>query len=228
MLNALLDFISPRACHLCGKRLAVSEKNICAVCNWHLPRTGYAETAYDNPMARLFWGRFKVERAAAWIFYQSHGEPSKLIYKLKYHGRREIGEWLGRNAAEEFKDNGFFDDIDCIVPVPITWQRRFKRGYNQSEVIAHGISEVTGLPVLSNCVKRKGKSESQTHLSPDERMQNVLGAFNLCCPEKIKGRHILLVDDVVTTGATICSCAETLSEAGDVRISVLTIGCAKS
>ena len=227
MLTALLDFISPRACRICGKRLSTAEQEICTVCNRHLPRTRYAETPYDNDMARRFWGRFHAERAAALFFYETHNSPSKLIYDLKYHGKEELGEWLGRVTAEEFAANGFFEGIDMIVPVPITWRRKWHRGYNQSLAIARGVEELTGLPVSAKALERTHFNRSQTQLSVSERMENVAGAFRLWRKDGIVGRHILLVDDIVTTGATASECGKLLEKGGAEKISVLSIGCTK-
>ncbi len=227
MLTALLDFISPRACRICGKRLSTAEQEICTVCNRHLPRTRYAETPYDNDMARRFWGHFHTERAAALFFYETHNSPSKLIYDLKYHGKEELGEWLGRVTAEEFAANGFFEGIDMIVPVPITWRRKWHRGYNQSLAIARGVAEVTGLPVSAKALERTHFNRSQTQLSVSERMENVAGAFHLWRKDGIVGRHILLVDDIVTTGATASECGKLLEKGGAEKISVLSIGCTK-
>ena len=227
MLTALLDFISPRACRICGKRLSTAEQEICTVCNRHLPRTRYAETPYDNDMARRFWGHFHTERAAALFFYETHNSPSKLIYDLKYNGKEELGEWLGRVTAEEFAANGFFEGIDMIVPVPITWRRKWHRGYNQSLAIARGVAEVTGLPVSAKALERTHFNRSQTQLSVSERMENVAGAFRLWRKDGIVGRHILLVDDIVTTGATASECGKLLEKGGAEKISVLSIGCTK-
>ncbi len=227
MLTALLDFISPRACRICGKRLSKAEEEICTVCNRHLPRTVYASVPYDNNMAKRFWGRFNIERAAALFFYESHNSPSRLIHELKYHGKEELGVWLGRITAEEFSSHGFFDGIEMIVPVPITWRRRWKRGYNQSDAIARGVSEVTGIPVNTKALKRTDFSKSQTQLSASERMGNVENAFCIRKGKGIEGKHILLIDDIVTTGATVSECGKQLEKAGAEKISVLSIGCTK-
>ncbi len=227
MLTALLDFISPRACRICGKRLSTAEEEICTVCNRHLPRTGYATAPYDNNMAKRFWGRINIERAAALFFYESHNSPSRLIHDLKYHGKEDVGIWLGRVTAEEFGAEGFFDGIDMIVPVPITWRRRWHRGYNQSTAIARGVAQVTGLPVNDKALKRTHFSLSQTQLSVSERMSNVDDSFRIRSGKGIAGKHILIVDDIVTTGATVSACGKELEKAGAEKISVMSIGCTK-
>lgn len=227
MLTALLDFISPRACRICGKRLSTIEEEICTVCNRHLPRTGYAAMPYENNMAKRFWGRINIERAAALFFYESHNSPSRLIHDLKYHGKEDVGVWLGRITAEEFAAEGFFEGIDMIVPVPITWRRRWKRGYNQSTAIARGVAEVTGLPVNAKALKRTHFSTSQTQLSTTERMTNVENSFRIRNDKDLEGKHILIIDDIVTTGATASACDKELEKAGAEKISVMSIGCTK-
>lgn len=226
-LEALIDFLSPRACYMCGRRLTLSEKQICAVCNWQLPRTDFADSPYDNRMSRLFWGRFDMQKASAFFTYESGSDAANLIYRLKYNNVSVLGEWLGEQMAMELQEKGFFDDIDAIVPVPLTFTRRLRRGYNQSEVISEGIRNVTRLPILKNVLKRTRFDGSQTHLGAQERRENVNGVFQLVKPDKVAGKHILLVDDVVTTGATTGACGEELAKAGDVKISVVAIGCAK-
>ena len=227
LFRSILDVLSPRACAICGCRLAVSEDEICGVCNWHLPRTGFARDAYDNELARIFWGRFPIEKAHAFIFFQPHNDPSPLIYDLKYHGSSNIGLWLGHTLAVEARDEHFFDGIDILVPVPITWRRRMNRGYNQSDCICAGIRQVTGLPVATKALKRIRFVQSQTGLKHSERSENVEKAFRLERPDDIAGKHVLLVDDIITTGATINACAQELLKAPGVTVSVLSVGYTK-
>ena len=224
MLRRILDFIAPRQCNICGKRLAYNEELICAACNMHLPRTMFSANAYDNPMAQLFWGQLPIERAAAWFYFEPHSEVSRMIYKLKYGDRPDYGCLMGQYLAEDFQNDGFFDGIDAIVPIPISRKRKRGRGYNQCEYIAKGIAEVTSLPVRKDIVKRKSFRESQTHMNWWERHENVEDAFTLKDPEWVKGKHLLIVDDVLTTGATILSCARELCREGNVKISIATIG----
>lgn len=224
----LFDLISPRPCAICGQRLSPTESVICAVCHLHLPLTNLVSSPYDNPMARLFWGLFPVERAAAWFYYEPKSEVDEMIYDLKYRGHADIGEDLGYLVARRFDACGFFDGIDAIVPIPLTWQRRWRRGYNQSEEIAKGISRLTGLPIYNKVVKRVSFSGSQTKKSVWERQKNVEHAFQLTDGEKIAGKHLLVIDDIVTTGATVKACATELCKAPGVRISVLSLGFTKA
>ena len=226
--SRLVDLIAPRACVVCGGRLGIHEFFLCGSCNLQLPRTNYADNPYENDMARLFWGQLPVERCAALFFYQGGSGPSQILYELKYKNHPEIGEFFGRMIAEEWNDTGFFEGIDLIVPVPLAKERQRQRGYNQSLHIARGIGSVTRLPIVTNAVSREQFVESQTQKYRWQRNENVEGCFRLNDGSALKGRHVLLVDDVVTTGATICSCGREMLKAGDVRFSILTIGFAKS
>lgn len=224
----LLDLIAPRLCVVCGQRLSVTEEVICSKCNFHLPRTGFHHNAYENEMARLFWAQIPIERATAFFYYESHAETANIIYELKYKNRPEIGTIIGRMFAKEIQPSGFFDGIDGIVPVPLAKKRLRQRGYNQSEEIAQGISEITGLPVIKNAVRRTVFEGSQTNKGRWERNKNVEHVFELTDSQVVSNKHLLIVDDVATTGATCIACAKALCQAGNVRISVLSLGFAKS
>ena len=224
----LLDLISPRTCANCGRRLSANEQVLCPICHMHLPLTDYHLNATDNPMARLFWGHFPVERAAALFFYEAQSEATRMIYDMKYHGQSDIAEQMGWMTARLFEKADFFHAVDAIVPLPLTRKRQWQRGYNQSREIARGISRLTGLPVYNDVVHRIAFSESQTAKSTWQRRQDVENVFKLTHADKIRGKHLLLVDDVVTTGATVTACAKALCQAGNVRISVLALGFSKS
>lgn len=223
----LLDLVAPRTCVVCGNRLAIEEEILCVSCNLRLPRTGFSYDAYENEMAKVFWGRIPVERCAPFMYYQAKADSANLIYMLKYNDRPDIGEYLGKMIAEEFKKDYFFEDIDLIVPIPLERKRQRQRGYNQSLMIAKGVSEVTGLSIETGIIERKIYESSQTEKNRWMRNDNVKDVFQLLQPEKVQGKHILLIDDVVTTGATISSCGQELAKAGNVKISVLSIGFAK-
>lgn len=224
----MLDLISPRTCVVCGCRLSVSEEVICSKCNLHLPRTGFQQDPYENIMAKMFWGQIPIERAAALFYYEPHAETANILYELKYKNHPEIGEVMGRMVARELQMSNFFEDIDGIIPVPLAKKRERQRGYNQSHELAKGISEITGLPIYNKVVKRTVFEGSQTSLGRWERNENVEQVFELRDAPTIQGKHLLIVDDVVTTGATIIACAKELCKAGDIRISVLSLGLAKN
>ena len=223
----LLDLIAPRLCVVCGRRLSPSEKVICASCNLHLPRTGFQQNAYDNVMARLFWGIVPVERVAALFYYEGGSKTANILYDLKYHDHPEIGQVMGRMMACEFSEAGFFEGIDLIIPIPLARNRQHHRGYNQSRCLAEGISQVTNLPVNDKMVSRRKFKKSQTQMGRRERQENVDHVFELKDTTALQDKHVLLVDDVVTTGATMTACARELQKAGNVKISLLSLGFVK-
>ncbi|KGI61292.1 ComF family protein [Prevotella sp. S7 MS 2] len=223
--KALLDVIAPRCCAVCGRRLSVDEQVMCGRCNLHLPRTGFELQPYDNEMAKMFWGLIPVERCVAFFYYTSHAPESRLIYDLKYHHHPEIGYQLGHMLARDCMQAGFFEGIDMIIPIPLYKKRERQRGYNQSVEIARGVAEATGLPLKKDVVERITFGGSQTLRDRWQRTENVEDAFRLK-DTSITGHHILLIDDIVTTGATICSCAQELLRAGNVKFSVLCLGLA--
>ncbi len=223
-----INLIAPKQCAICGCRLAVGEDVVCSACNIALPRTNYSVNPYDNDMAKLFWGRIPVERAAALFFYRTHSDPSRIIYSLKYDDHPEIGELMGRLAATEFRRNKFFDTVDAIVPVPLARKRQLKRGYNQSMEIARGVNGITGIPVMNDVVRRKSFTASQTHMNRWQRNENVQDVFMLKKGKDLTGKHVLIIDDVVTTGATVVSCASELLKCGAAKFSVMSLGFTKT
>ena len=226
--HRLLDLISPRLCVVCGQRLTVSEEIICSKCNLHLPRTGFQKDPYENEMAKLFWHQIPIERATALFYYEAHSETANILYELKYKNHPEIGEVMGRLMARELQTSGFFDGIDGIVPIPLARKRQRQRGYNQSLEIARGVSEITGLPIYNKVARRNAFEGSQTSKGRWERNENVEGVFEVKDISAIQGKHLLIIDDVVTTGATVIACAKELCKGGNVKVSVISLGFAKS
>lgn len=215
-------------CVVCGSRLAVTEETLCSKCYLHLPRTDFRNNLYENVMAKLFWGRIAIEKADALFFYEPHAETAHILYELKYKNHPEIGVVMGRMMAKELMRSGLYEGIDAIVPVPLAKKRERERGYNQSLELAKGVSEVTGLPIADKVVVRTKFVGSQTQRGRWERNENVENVFELVDGDSINGKHLLLIDDVVTTGSTIIACAQELQKASNVRISVLALGFAKS
>lgn len=220
--NPLLGILFPRYCAACGKRLYDDEQAICPSCLQKLPRTMY-HTWDDNPMVKEFWGKFPTGKATAWFFY-THGSPyAHMIHLFKYHGRKRLAFMLGNLMASEIKSSGFFEGIDGLIPVPLHKDKEKQRGYNQSEWICRGISAATGLEVICHAVERTRPTLTQTKKSARERFDNMKGVFMAKDMDSLKGKHILLVDDVMTTSATLTACADTLREVEGIRFSILTL-----
>jgi len=219
------DFISllfPRLCYGCGTHLLRNEYLICTECFVVIPRTGY-HTVEDNPVAQLFWGRCKIEKAAAFSYYNKGSRIRKLIHNLKYKGIKEIGYELGRIYGLSLTTSGFTNDIDLIIPVPLHPSKKRIRGFNQSETISMGIADSTQLPVDIKSLTRKIVSATQTKRSRYERWTNVDGIFQVDDNMAIAGKHVLLVDDVITTGSTIESCTNELLKIEGVKVSVVAL-----
>lgn len=221
---SLLRLIAPKPCVVCGAALGAGENIICTTCTSHLPRTYQWNSPYDNLMARMLWGRMAVEKAAALFYFEPQSEVSHIVYSFKYRNHPENAEHMGRLAAKELSASGFFDGIDALVPVPLARNRQRSRGYNQSHEIAKGINGITGIPIIKDAVTRRTFTESQTHKSRWERLENVEHVFELRRPERLRGKHVLVIDDVVTTGSTVAACSQEIIKSGDVKISVFALG----
>lgn len=218
----LLRLFFPKCCIVCGDVLYNGEEVLCTHCNLSLPRTGY-HLIENNPVEQLLAGRFPMVRATSYFFYNHGGSYTKIVHALKYGGRSDIGVSMGRIMANELSASHFFSDIDLIVPIPLHPKRQRERGYNQSESLAKGLSAITGIPVSINCVRRRVYTKTQTKKSFLDRIDSMKEAFELSGKEEIGGKHILVVDDVLTTGSTLTACIDAMLAAGDVRFSVLTL-----
>ena len=223
------DFFLPRRCVACNSRLHDGETIVCSRCLLYESMSGIFADHSDNVMVRSILGCGDVVRANALFEFHPHSNIAQLIYRMKYDGRSSIAVFMGRHAAKVLKPSGFFDGVDVIVPVPITRMRRFQRGFNQSELFARGLSEVTSIPVDTTSLIRRRFARSQTRLSGEQRQENVASAFSLVASTALEGRHVLVVDDIFTTGATLGACLREISQnTKDVRLSILTLGLTKS
>jgi len=211
LLTDLKELLLPRTCPVCGKLLMEGEDIICAFCAIGLPRYNILHTD-DNILLRMVWNTVNVQRAITLLSYNQQSPYHKLIIEFKFHGKSDLAVKLGRWAAVEAAKHDFWAQADALVPVPLTRWRRWQRGYNQAERLARGMSEVTGLPVLNLLWRTKNRT-SQTHLSGDERRKNAEGIYHAEIPDEWRGKCLVLVDDVMTTGATLSSCALALQNA---------------
>ena len=229
ILNWITDFFRlffPRTCVVCGGALGEKENYVCVGCHARLPRTHY-HLEEDNEVARLFWGKVPLIHAASYFYYSKGSDYCRILYRLKYHHCKEIGEVMGRCMAVEMQTSAFFSGIDLIVPVPLHKKKERLRGYNQCEWIAKGVSAITGIPVNPSGLVRTVCNPTQTKKNVYERWNNVQHIFSVSCPEELAGKNILLIDDVLTTGATLHACASVLKELEGVEVSILTLAVAE-
>lgn len=219
------DFISllfPRICYGCGSQLLRNERTICTECYVLIPRTGFHLTP-GNPVEQLFWGRCRLTGAAALSYYTKDSRIRRLIHNLKYRGIREIGPELGRIYGNSLKDSSFLEGIDVIIPVPLHPSKQRQRGFNQSDLIAEGLSKATGIPVDKGILERSTGTKTQTRKSRYDRWTNVCDIFRVKDHVHLEGRHVLLVDDVITTGSTVEACACELLLTENVRVSAVAL-----
>ena len=224
LLNDILNIFFPRCCAGCSGLLTDSELYICTECLYLLPRTNYWREK-DNLVAKIFWGRVYIENAASYLHFVKGSRLQQIIHHLKYKNQKQIGEYLGRIYAQELI-NTDFTNIDAIVPVPLHPKKLKKRGYNQSEHIAIGMSSVMKKEVITNSLIRLSQNKSQTLKSRFERWENVQDVFEIINPELIANKHVLLVDDVLTTGSTLESCINALLKIDGIKVSIFTISVA--
>jgi ComF family protein len=187
-----------------------------------MPRTNYHKQR-EHIVEQLLREQIPLVRATSFFFYQKGSRFCEILYRLKYKGDKKLGEVMGRYIANELLSSGFFEDIDMLVPIPLHPTKLKHRGYNQSERIAEGMSRITGIPVITSCSERTKNTDTQTRKSLVGRWENVKGIFSLHNPQFFSGKHILIVDDVLTTGATIVAYASIFQEISNIRMSVCTM-----
>lgn len=224
-IDVLIGLFYPSVCAACGNTLFKWEHLVCTRCRSFLPKTGYEQNE-DNPLARLFYGKVRLKAVTACYFFSKAGKVQHLIHELKYKGNADAGIFLGQELGKSIKEASLFQDIDYLIPVPLHPKKERKRGYNQSTVIARGIAEVTGIPIGDKFLLRSVNTATQTHKTKEERWQNVKDIFELHHPELLEGKYVLLIDDVLTTGATLEACALKLSAVSGIIISCATAACA--
>jgi ComF family protein len=223
MVKELIHLFFPRICPGCSDALLRNEKLICHTCFVQLPQTAFHNHPFDNPINRLFWGRIPIYASSAFLYFRKSGVVQELLHALKYGNQPEIGTFLGAEYGKTLFNSSPFCSSDIILPIPLHGKRQQQRGYNQSAFFADGLSSNLKIESNNNILHRNDFKSSQTKKNRFERWQNVSTVFEVSKPEKIFNKHVLLVDDVITTGATIEACARQLFLNGATRVSVLCI-----
>jgi ComF family protein len=221
----ITDFISllyPRLCFACGNSLFRHEQVLCTHCLFELPKTNFHNLS-ENPLDKVFWGRVPVQRTAALYYFIKGGKVQHLVHQLKYKGQKEVGIYTGKLLGNELKTEPEFLTINKVIPVPLHPHKQKKRGYNQSEQFAIGLSESMGIELDIKSFVRTIATETQTRKSRFARFENVKEIFQVTVQKELENKHLLLVDDVITTGSTIESCANILLQVPGVRISIASI-----
>ena len=224
MLSKLFLLFFPRLCAVCGKSLIEAEKLLCIGCMADLPKSEYWLRS-NHVITDLFRDLLdvKIEHASSFLYYTKESPYHSLLQRLKYKGETRIGIEIGKWFGAELKRAPLYQTIEAVIPVPLHPKKERKRGYNQSQLFAEGITSVTGWSLETDLLLRTRHTATQTQLNRVERQQNVAGAFSLNQKEQIAGKHILLVDDVLTTGATLQACVKELLMANGCRVSIAAI-----
>jgi ComF family protein len=221
----LLDFISliyPHNCLACGDLLQRKEVQICTLCRYKLPKTGFHHEK-ENPVSKIFWGRVNLFSAASYLFFHKGGTVQSLLHHLKYKGNKEIGKELGQMYGTELKASEFFNTVDLILPVPLHPSKKIKRGYNQSEIICEGLSKGMNVEWRPDVLVREVATETQTRKNRFMRWKNVESIFKVKDEKAIAGKHILLADDIITTGSTIEASTNSLLQTEGTKVSVVSL-----
>lgn len=223
--NYLKDFshlLFPQQCLSCAAEINKHTDILCYKCSLHLPLTNFTDLK-DNPVEKTFIGRINVAQATSVFYFTKESLLQHLLIQLKYKNNQEVGLFLGKKLGSELSKNFRFTNIDCMIPLPLSKEKLNFRGYNQATVICKGIQEKWNIPINENAVIRKINTQSQTKENRVNRWQNMKDVFFVPEPAALKGKHILLVDDVITTGATLEACGQAILEAGAASISIATV-----
>lgn len=225
--QSLLHLFFPYHCCGCGTDLLTEDILFCFWCQSSTPYTGF-EYHSPNPIEKIFFGRARIEAASAHLYFTRGSAIQHSVHLLKYKNRKDIGIYFGRNMGMALQKSQHFRHCDLIIPLPLFAGREKKRGYNQSALIAMGIAGQLNIPVCNDVISRIKKTDTQTRKSRIERWKNMESSFRILHPDRIAGKHILLVDDVITTGASLEACAEALLGVPGVRVSIACLAHAVS
>lgn len=222
IVNSTLHLFYPHVCTGCGSDLLEADNLLCLKCLHNLPHTGFA-TLPNNPVEKYFWGRIPLTAAFSQFYFSKEFLIQHLIHQLKYKGDTEIGFYLGEMMGRTLLNSSRFSSIDALIPLPLYADKEHKRGYNQAAIICNGMSAVMNVPVLNGAVIRQQATETQTRKHRTERWENVKQSFEVAKGHELAGKHLLLVDDVVTTGATLEACGHVILGIERVKLSIATL-----
>lgn len=223
-LNHLINLFYPQVCPACGNLLTYNEETVCISCRYLLPKTLYEKNP-DNPLSQYFLGQVDFHAVTAEFFFSKTGKVQQLLHQLKYQGNKDAGFFLGQQIGESIKNTELFQNIDYLVPIPLHPKKEYLRGYNQSYIIAQGVEDKTKIPIIKDCLYRKVFTSTQTKKSREERWENVKDIFDIKNDNLLINKHILLIDDVLTTGATLLAAGKVLSKIPNIKISAATAAC---
>lgn len=220
--RSLTNLFFPKLCTGCGNDLFGEKEVLCLPCIDKLPVTNF-HLHSNNPVEKIFWGRLPLVSASSYLYFTKDSLLQQLLHAFKYSGDKEIGIYFGRCMGKSFLQSNRFSHIDALIPLPLHPKKERKRGYNQATVLCEGIAEILQVPVLKNAILRPTATQTQTHKNRIHRWENMEGKFLLSDPNTISGKHVLLIDDVVTTGATLESCGQELLTTQNLRLSIATL-----
>jgi ComF family protein len=220
--NSLLHLAFPHVCEGCGTDILQEDHLLCLRCLSALPATNFSPYP-ENVIEQMFWGRMAIHSATALYYFTKESMMQELVHQLKYRGNKQLGIYLGELMGSAVSKSNRFTSIDALIPLPLHRSKESKRGYNQSALLCEGIARVLKKPILTHVVSRPEETETQTKKNRIERWQNMQGRFKLVDTSALEGKHVLLIDDVITTGATLEACGREILKAKNVRLSVATL-----
>ncbi|MDX2173095.1 MAG: ComF family protein [Bacteroidota bacterium] len=222
LINDFMSLIYPRHCEACGTNLLKHEEFICNLCLINLPKSNYHNNTV-NELSYVFAGRIPLQHALCFYLFEKSGRVQKLLHAVKYQNQKELAEFLGKLYAKDLTQNEVLKNVDVVLPIPLHSKKLKLRGYNQSELFAKGIASELNLKIDTTSLKKTNATNTQTNKKKFERWENVEGVFELEHKDTLRNKHILIIDDVITTGATIEAAWQALKNVEGIKVSVLSL-----